>query len=199
MTFCPSKFSQLGLPRLWGPRTLHANLWLKWGLKQSCSPGREISNSMSHATCMPGNRGDSRFLMIGSQIINLTFDPSFGHNLCFRCPNESCGPILNIYIPRYFQWYKEHHNPLSFDPCNYSMKIQESIRTPTPKKEAPLEVWRFIPSHFPTLSGAYSMTLGLPLLACNFASPCLGREPKARVVTILKIDSYILKYISNEN
>jgi hypothetical protein len=23
---------------------------------------------------------------------------SFGHNLCFKCPNESCEPILNIYI-----------------------------------------------------------------------------------------------------
>jgi hypothetical protein len=27
---------------------------------------------------------------------NLTPDPSYGHNLCFKCPNGSCEPILNI-------------------------------------------------------------------------------------------------------
>jgi hypothetical protein len=25
--------------------------------------------------------------------------PSFSHNLCFKCPNGSCKPILDIYIP----------------------------------------------------------------------------------------------------
>jgi len=33
-----SKFSQLGLPRLWEPITLRADLRLRCSLKQSCSP-----------------------------------------------------------------------------------------------------------------------------------------------------------------
>jgi len=40
--------------------------------------------------------------------------------------------------------------------------------------EALLGVRRFIPSHFPSLSSF--------LLARNLANPCLGHEPKARVV-----------------
>jgi len=31
-----------------------------------------------------------QLLMIRSQIANLTIDPSFGHNLCFRNSNGSC-------------------------------------------------------------------------------------------------------------
>ncbi len=56
-------------------------------------------NNMLHATCMQGNWVDFKLLM-GSQIANLTPDPSFGHNLCFRCSNGSCEPILDIYVPR---------------------------------------------------------------------------------------------------
>jgi hypothetical protein len=44
--------------------------------------------------------------VVGSQIANLTPDPSFGHNSCFRCPNGSCESILNIYISMAFQWSK---------------------------------------------------------------------------------------------
>jgi hypothetical protein len=35
---------------------------------------------------------------------------------------------------------------MSFDPCNCPLKIQEFIRTPTPKMGAHLEVCGFIPS-----------------------------------------------------
>jgi hypothetical protein len=76
------KFSQLGLSQLWGPITLCANLRLKWGLKQSCSPCQELSNGLYHATSTQENWGDSRLLVVGNQIANLTPDPSFGHNLC---------------------------------------------------------------------------------------------------------------------
>jgi hypothetical protein len=65
---------------------------------QSFSPCRELFTDMSHATCMQGNRVDSRLLVVGSQIANLTIDPFFGHNLCFKCPNGSCEPILDIYV-----------------------------------------------------------------------------------------------------
>jgi hypothetical protein len=76
------KFPKLGLSRLWGPITLFVNLWLRWGLTQSCSPCQELSNFMSHATCTQGNWGDSRLLVVGSQTTNLTPNLSIGHNLC---------------------------------------------------------------------------------------------------------------------
>jgi hypothetical protein len=97
------KFLKLGLPQLWRPITLCADLWLRWSLKQCCSPCRELSNGMWNATYTQGNQGDSWFLVIKSQIGNLTPGPSFGHNLCFRYPNGSCEPILDIYVPKAFQ------------------------------------------------------------------------------------------------
>jgi hypothetical protein len=117
------KLSKLGLPRLWGPITSHANLKLRWGLKKSCSPRRELFNVMSHATCMQQNRVDSWLLVVGSQTANLTPDPSFDHNLCFRCLNGWCKPILDIYVFIAFQWYNELLNPLGFDPHNRSLNI----------------------------------------------------------------------------
>jgi hypothetical protein len=53
--------------------------------------------------------------MVRSQIGNLTPDPSFGHNLCFRYLNGSCKPTLEILVLRDFQWYKKVLNPMSFD------------------------------------------------------------------------------------
>ncbi len=91
-----SNFSKLWLARLWGPITLCANLRLRWGLKQSCSLHWELSKGMSHAIFMQANWGKSRLLVVGSQIANLTPDLSFGHNLCFKCPNGSCKPISDI-------------------------------------------------------------------------------------------------------
>jgi hypothetical protein len=91
-----SKFPKLGLPRLWGPITFYADLQLRWGPKQSCSPRWELSNAMWHATCTQGSWVDSWLLVVGSQIANLTPSLSFGHNLCFKRPNELCEPILDI-------------------------------------------------------------------------------------------------------
>jgi len=59
---------------------------------------------------------------------------------------------------------------MSFDPCNRRLKIQKSIGTLTPKVGVHLGVWGFIPSHFPTLPGAWNVTPKLhssltPLLA----------------------------------
>jgi len=62
--------------------------------------------------------GDSWLLVVESQIANLIPDLSFGHNLCFNYPNGSCKPILDIYIPWSFQWYKDLFNPMGFDLCN---------------------------------------------------------------------------------
>ncbi len=71
-------------------------------------------------------------------------DFSFGHNLCCRCPNGPCKPILDIYISITFQWYKELFKSRGFGPCNYSMKIRESTGTPTPNMGVHLGVWVFI-------------------------------------------------------
>jgi hypothetical protein len=91
-----------GNPRLWRPITLCANVRLKWSLKQSCIPPRDISNGMWHITYTQGNQGDSLLLMVRSQIDNLIHGPSFGPNLCFKCPNGSCKPISDIYILNFF-------------------------------------------------------------------------------------------------
>jgi hypothetical protein len=123
-----------------GPIILSKDLRLKWRVKQSYSLCQTLSNSMSHATCTQGNRGNSWLLVVGSQIANLTFGPSFGHNLCLKCPNGSCEPILDIYIPRSFQWYKDHLNPMGLDPYNRSLKVWESIESPS---KLQLPKWEF--------------------------------------------------------
>jgi hypothetical protein len=104
---------------------------------------------MLQITCTQGNWGDSRLLVIGSQIANLIPDVFSSHNLC-----------VNVW--KDFQWYKELFNPMSFDPYNCSFKIRESTGIPTPKVGAHLGMWKFIPSHSLALLGAWNMTLGLP-------------------------------------
>jgi hypothetical protein len=145
-------FAKVGTPATLAFHNVVCRPSFKWSLKQSCSLLQELSNDMLHATCTQGNWVNSWLLVVGNQIANLTFDFSFGHNLCFRCPNGSCEPTLDIYVPRAFQWYKELPNPMGFDSCNCSMKIQESTETPIPKMGAHLGVGMFILSHSSTLS-----------------------------------------------
>jgi hypothetical protein len=57
-----------------------SNLWLRWGLKQSCSPRQELSNDMWHTTYTQVNEGFPTFFL--------------GHNLCFKYSNGMCEPIL---------------------------------------------------------------------------------------------------------
>jgi len=54
--------------------------------------------------------------MVGSQIDTLTYTPSLNHNLCFRYSNGLAEFILDIYVSKAFQWYKEIFNPMGFDP-----------------------------------------------------------------------------------
>jgi hypothetical protein len=164
------------------PITLCADLQLRWGLKQSCNPCREVSKGMWHATCTRGNQVNSRLLVVGSQIANLTPGLSFGHNLCFGCPNGSCEPIFDIYVSIDFQWYKKKIGLLGFDLCNHSLNIRESTGTPTPNMGVHLGMWRFFPSHSFALSGHENATPGLnlgPHLCKPFAfvaSPRLGSQ-----------------------
>ncbi len=104
----------------------------------------------------------------------------WGHNLCFKYPNGSWEPILNIYVPRSFQWYKKLFNPMSFDPCNRPLKIWDSIETPIPNVGVHLKVWGSFP-HIFLHSREY--ILWLPNFTCTFASLCHGHTPKARVAT----------------
>jgi len=98
MAFCPrtpnlgiSNFPKLGLWALWKAITSYADLWLRQGLKQSCSPRWDLFNDMWHVF-----KGDSRFLVVENQNGILTLKPYFGHNLCFKYSNGSCKPISNI-------------------------------------------------------------------------------------------------------
>jgi hypothetical protein len=93
-----------------------ANIQLRWGPKKSYSPCWELSNDMWNVTCTQVNQGDFWLLMIGSQIGNLTFGFSFGHNLCFKCSNGMYEPILDIYVPRAFQWCKKTFQSKEFWP-----------------------------------------------------------------------------------
>jgi len=98
-----SRHSQMGLPGLWSPITLRANLGSRCSLKQSCSSCRELFNAVLHSRIGHREEVDSRLFVVGSQTGGSTPGPSFGHNLCFRCPNEPSEPILDIYAPRAFQ------------------------------------------------------------------------------------------------
>ncbi len=151
-------------------------------MKQSCISCQDLSNGMSHVIYSQVNRVDCRLFMVGSQIGNLTPGPSFGHNLCFRCPNKQCKPVLNIYILRAFQWYKERHKPLSFDPLNRFLKFWKSTGTPSPKVGVALGMWGFIPSLSYTLGSMWydSRAYSWPAPLQPF---CLGHKPKARVAT----------------
>ncbi len=91
-----SKLLGLGFPRLCGAITSHSDLRLGRGLKLSCSSHRDLSNGVSHTTYMHGSRVNSRLFVVGSQIVTLIPGLSFCHNLCYRCPNGSCEPILDI-------------------------------------------------------------------------------------------------------
>jgi hypothetical protein len=127
------KLSRVGLPGLWTLTTPGSDLRLEWGLNQSCSSLRELSNAPSHSICRRRKEVDSRLLVVGSHIANLTPGPSFAHNLGCRCPNDQCEAILDIYTSRPFQWHQEHPNPMCFGLYCRTLNIWESRRTPNPQ------------------------------------------------------------------
>jgi hypothetical protein len=172
------KFPQLGLPQVWGLITSRANLRLQWGLKQSCSSHQELSNDISHATCMQGNRVDSQLLMVESQTNSLIPNLSFDHNFCFKCPNGRWKLILDIYVSITFQWYKKLFMLMGSDLYNRALKIWESTRTTTPNMGVHLRVWGFIPSHFLALPGTQWVTI------FTFCLPtCLNRKSNFRTIS----------------
>ncbi len=180
------KFPKLGLLWFKGPLILCAYLQLKWGLKQSCSLHWQLFNGMLHTTYAQRNQGDSQLLVGRNQIADLIPGPSFNYNLCFSCPNGSCEPISNIYVPRYVQWYKDFFNPMNLTPCNCPLKIRQFTKTLIPKMGVHLGVWRFIPSHAFALMGTWNMTLGLSL-GSHLCKPfALVVSPRLRLQQLCK-------------
>ncbi len=175
------KLPRLGLLQIWGAITLRTDLRWRWGPKQSFSHHRELSNGMSHNTCTQGNRVKFWLLIVETQIVNLTLNPFFGHNLCYRCPNGWCEPILDIEVPGAFQWYKELFKPLSFDPYNHPLKIRESTRIQIPNVGVPLGVWGSIPSHSLALPGAYDMAPRLFSWPTTLQPLALVASPKLKL------------------
>jgi hypothetical protein len=166
------KSLRLGVLQLCVTIISYANLRSGRGLNQSCSPCWKISNDVSHATYTQGNRVDSRLPVVGSQTASLTPDLSFGHNLCWKCPNGSCEPISDIYTSIAFQWYKELFKTRGFGLFNCSLKFWESTGTQTPKMGVHLGVWVFILtlSHTPRLLSWPALLRTLALIT----SPRLG-------------------------
>jgi hypothetical protein len=127
---CPETVS-VGVPGLWDVIAPRPDLRSGWGRNQSCSPRRDLSNAMSHSRGARRERVDSRLLVVGSQTVSLTPDPSFAHNLGYRCPNDQCEAIFDIYVSRPFQWHQERFNARCFGPCYRALNIRESRRTPS--------------------------------------------------------------------
>jgi hypothetical protein len=121
-----------GLPELWTAITPDFRVRSQQGLNQSCNPRWDLSNAMSHAQIGCREEVDSWLLVVGSQTANLTPGPSFAHNLGYRCPNDQCEAIFDIYVSRPFQWHQEHPDASCFAPCCRALNIRESRRTPTP-------------------------------------------------------------------
>jgi hypothetical protein len=125
-----------GVPRLWEVITPDFQVWSRRGINQTCSPRWDLSNDVSRSQ-FGGQFGgreevDSRLFVVRSQTASLTPDPSFAHNLCYRCPNDQCEAIFDIFASRHFQRHQEHPNARCFGRCCRALNIRESRRTPNP-------------------------------------------------------------------
>jgi hypothetical protein len=121
-----------GVPGLWELITPNSEVWSRRGLNQTCSPRRDLFNDVSLSQFGGWEDIDSRLFVVGSQIVSLTPNPSFAHNLGDRCPNGQCEAIFDIYASKPFQWHQKHPNARCFGPCCRTLNIRESRRTPNP-------------------------------------------------------------------
>jgi hypothetical protein len=125
------KLSRVGVLGLWELIFPGSNLRLEWSLNQSYSFPRKLSKSISHSFNSCREKVDSWLLVVGSQTACLTPEPSFAHNLGYKCSNGTCEAILGIYTSRPFHWYKKHFTLRCFDPWIWALNFWESRRTPT--------------------------------------------------------------------
>jgi len=122
--------SRFGLSGLCEFITFFLVFSLGWGLKKTYSSPWELSNDVSHSIYTHRGQVGSWLLVVGSQIVSLTPNPSFCHNLCCRCSNGSCEAIFDIYTSITFQWHVERLKARCFDPYNRTLEFWESRRTP---------------------------------------------------------------------
>ncbi len=101
------KLSRFRLLKLWQLITLCSGLRLGWGLKQTFSSPKKLSDGVSHYTCTHQGRVDSRLLVVRSQ-------------------NRSCEAIFDIYASRPFQRYIKHLKARFFYPYNRALSFRES-------------------------------------------------------------------------
>jgi hypothetical protein len=97
------KLSRVGVPGLWTATAPRPELGSGQVLNQSCSSRRELFNAVLHSLRRRREEVDSRLLVVGSQIGSLTPGPSFAHNLGYRCSNDQCEAIFDIYVSKPFQ------------------------------------------------------------------------------------------------
>jgi len=76
-------------------------------------------------------------------------------------------------------------NPMSFGPCNVSLKIRESTETPTPQSGSSLGSVRVHCLTLPYIPRSMKCDSWASYMARTFASPHLDREPKVTVTTII--------------
>ncbi len=119
-----------GVSGLWELITPDCQVWSRRGRNQTCSPHRDLFNALSQFSFRGRQEVNSRLLVVGSQIANLTPGPSFAHNLGNRCPNGQCKAIFDIYASRPFRRHQERLNARCFGPCCRTLNIRESWRTP---------------------------------------------------------------------
>jgi len=62
------KFSKLSLPQLWGAHNFVWKPLIEMRSKKSCNPRWDLFSGMLHTTYTQGNQGNSRLLMVRSQI-----------------------------------------------------------------------------------------------------------------------------------
>jgi hypothetical protein len=141
---CPETVP-VGVPGLWELITPDCRVWSQWGLNQSCSPRRDLSNAVLHSQFEGREELDSRLLVAGSQTASLTPGPSFAHNLGCKCPNCQYEAILDIYASTPFQWHQEQIKARCFGLCCRILNIREFRRTPN----LHLWEWEFHPPTSP--------------------------------------------------
>jgi len=85
---------------------------------------------------------------------------------------------------------------MSFDPYNHSLKIWESIGTPTSKMGVHLGVWGFIPSHSFALPRAWDVTPGLPSWPATLQALALVASLRLGLRQIMQVGSNGKEHIS---
>jgi len=142
---------------------------------------------MLHTTCMQGNRDDSRLLVVGSQIWLLAF------LLAITC-------VLGVQMGHANPFQTSTFQELSNDIRNISIQCVLTRKIVLWKFKSPLGLqlpkweftWECESSFSHTFLHFWEHEMWLPglVLASTFTNPCFGREPKARVATVVLLHSF---------